>query len=626
MENMNNNQQQQMNSTNPAYRPFPSQMENMNNNQQQQMNSTNAAYRHVPSQMENMNHNQQQQMNSTTSAFRHVHSQMGQLNADQEEMNSTTTCYPHVHSHMGNLNQDQQMNSTTSAFQRVHSQMGHLNRDQQMNSTNPAYAHVSSQMGNFNQDQQMNSTTGYPDLSPQMANRNQKQQHQQMNPTSSGYSDVRPQNTDLKANVQQQIDSTSAVCSVVSSQVTNLNHIQEELMNSKCMNSSQTDPSQMNPQNNVTSMHSQNQCTDDSNQKNEKTSHENLQVEHNSKHDVAAPIESDVQSNNIETGSSQDSISGYERSGSLFSGYQLQHAEGSNRFEIGGNIQIQSPAQFQYNVQESHTIHYPLNVTPQMDYNRAARERNLTNFIANELQRPDSRKLESVLAAKKRKLLDKAFMDNVKKLDDRERDMRSFSKLKVVDGHGNVLSTEDIMNLDSAENDEDILHIDVESIDEDDYARLRRTLLLDNTKDNVPTNEDNGKIQCEGTFFPGKRYQSGSISYREDNMDEDLKNHTNGKLETNAEENSRIFKKPQCPVEFLKAYRPKGSKAVVSPLPGSQSTQGTSKSLSIDLTSSQNGNQQTSASTADNDEYTDISYGKLLFVDVGGNCFVTLSL
>ena len=261
-----------------------------------------------------------------------------------------------------------------------------------------------------------------------------------------------------------------------------------------------------------------------------------------------------------------------------------------------------------------------------MDYNRAAHERNLTNFIANELQRPDSRKLESVLAAKKRKLLDKAFMDNVKKLDDRERDMRSFSKLKVVDGHGNVLSTEDIMNLDSAENDEDILHIDVESIDEDDYARLRRTLLLDNTKDNVPTNEDNGKIQCVGTFFPGKRYQSGSISYREDNTDEDLKNHTNGKLETNAEENSRIFKKPQCPVEFLKAYRPKGSKAVVSPLPGSQSTQGNAESSSTDLTSSQNGNQETSASMADNDEYTDISYGKLLFVDLGGNCFVTLSL
>ena len=629
MENMNVNQQQQMNSTSPAYRHAPSQMENMNVNQQQQMNSTSPAYRHAPSQIENMNANQEQQMNltsnpyqhvrsqmgnlnqdqeinATTSAFQNVHSQMGHFNGNQEEMNSTNAGYPDMRSHMGNLTHDQQMNSKTSAFRRVHSQIGHLNGDQeQMSSTTSAFRCVDSQMGNLNHDQHINSTTS---AYPHMANWNQNKRHPEMNATSSGYLDVHSQMRNLNGNVQQ-IDSTSAICSAVSSQVTNLNHIQDEQMKSNSTNSSETDCSHINTQNNLTSINSQIQGTEDSTEKNDKTSHENVQVDHNSKHDVRTPIESDVQPNSMQTGSSQDTISGYQRSASLFSGYQLQHPQASDRLESGGNINIQSADQFQYNVQESPRINYPLNVTPQMDYNRAARERNLTNFIASELKRPDSRKVEAVLAAKKRKLLDKAFMDKVKKLDDREREMHSFSKLKVVDGHGNVLSTEDIMNLDSAENDEDILHIDVESIDEDDYTTLRRTLLVDNSKENVPTNEDNGKIQCEGTFFPGKRYQSGSITYREDNTGEDLKNHTNGKLETNAEENSRIFKKPQCPVEFLKGYRPKGSKAVVSPLPGSQSTQGTDKSSSIDLTSSENGNQQTSA---DNDDYTDITYGNLI--------------
>ena len=626
MENMNENQQQHMNLTSPAYRHAPSQMENMNENQQQHMNLTSPAYRHAPSQMENMKENQQQQMNSTsnpyqhvgsqmshlnqdqqingtTSAFQRVHSQMGHLNGNQEQMNSTNAGYPDMRSHMGNLSHDQQMNSTTSAFRRVHSQIGHLNADQeQMSSTTSAFRHVDSQMGNFNHDQHINSTTS---AYPHMTNCNQNQQHPEMNVRSSGYSDVHSQMTNLNPNVQQ-LDSTSVICSPVSSQVTNLNHIQDEQMKSKSNNCSETDRSHINTQNNVTSINSQISGTEDCTGKNDKTSHENVQVDQNSKHDVTTPIESDVRPNSMQTGSSEDTISGYQRSASLFSGYQLQHPQVSNRLESGGNINIQSADQFQYNVQESPRINYPLNVTPQIDYNRAARERNLTDFIASELKRPDSRQVEAVLAAKKRKLLDKAFMDKVKKLEDREKEMRSFSKLKVVDGHGNVLSTEDIMNLDSAENDEDILHIDVESIDEDDYATLRRTLLHDNNKENVAINEDNGKIQCEGTFFPGKRYQSGSITYREDNTDEDLKNHTNGKLETNAEENSRIFKKPQFPVEFLKGYRPKGSKAVVSPLPGSQSTQGTDKSPSIDLTSSENGNQQTSA---DNDDYTDITYG-----------------
>ena len=100
-----------------------------------------------------------------------------------------------------------------------------------------------------------------------------------------------------------------------------------------------------------------------------------------------------------------------------------------------------------------------------------------------------------------------------------------------------------------------------------------------------------------------------------DKRDEELKKHTNGRLESNAEENSRIYKKPQCGLDIVNGFRGKGSKAVVSPLPGSQAkqTQEKGKSVSqIDLTGSDeiNEEQNTDWSSVNSKDYTDISYGR----------------
>ena len=207
----------------------------------------------------------------------------------------------------------------------------------------------------------------------------------------------------------------------------------------------------------------------------------------------------------------------------------------------------------------------------------------------------------------KKKLLDKAFMETISKLDDTDL-LRSFSLANVLDGEGNPVSTEEILNLESAHNNDKLLYINVGNMDEENYAKLRIKLL-------ERDNEDNSKTQYEGTFFPGKRYQSSKVTYRMDKRDEELKKRTNERLESNAEENSRIFKKPQGALDISNAFRGKGSKAVVSPLPGSQAkeTKQKEKSVSeIDLTGSDEMNPEanTDWGTLNSKDYTDITYGR----------------
>ena len=88
-------------------------------------------------------------------------------------------------------------------------------------------------------------------------------------------------------------------------------------------------------------------------------------------------------------------------------------------------------------------------------------------------------------------------METISKLDDMDL-LRSFSLANALDGEGNPVSTEEILNLESAENNDKLLYINVGNMDEEDYAKLRITLLERDY-------EGNSKIQCEGTFLPRKK-------------------------------------------------------------------------------------------------------------------------
>ena len=303
------------------------------------------------------------------------------------------------------------------------------------------------------------------------------------------------------------------------------------------------------------------------------------QVTDTQRRDVPQMLTSNMNGGNMELSGTDNNYNGR-----IYSAYHMQ------------NVQMQTPFQ-------SH----PLPMESDIDYYMKSRERNLNNFIASEIQSTDKRRSEALMALQKKKLLDKAFMESISKLDDTDL-LRSFSLANVLDGEGNPVSTEEILNLESAHNNDKLLYINVGNMDEEDYAKLRITLL-------ERDNEDNSKIQCEGTFFPGKRYQSSKVTYRMDKRDEELKKRTNGRLESNAEENSRIFKKPQGALDILNAFRGKGSKAVVSPLPGSQAKQTKEKEKSvseIDLTGADEMNPEanTDWSTLNSKDYTDITYGR----------------
>ena len=294
--------------------------------------------------------------------------------------------------------------------------------------------------------------------------------------------------------------------------------------------------------------------------------------------DVPQILTSNMNGGNMEVSGTDNNYNGL-----IYSAYHMQ------------NVQKQNPFQ-------SH----PLPMESDIDYHMKSRERNLNNFIASEIQSTDKRRSEALMALQKKKLLDKAFMESISKLDDTDL-LRSFSLANVLDGEGNPVSTEEILNLESAQNNDKLLYINVGNMDEEDYAKLRITLLEEIMK-------TTRKYNAKGLPFPGKRYQSSKVTYRMDKRDEELKKRTNERLESNAEENSRIFKKPQGALDISNPFRGKGSKAVVSPLPGSQAKQTKEeKSVSeIDLTGTDEMNPEanTDWSTLNSKDYTDITYGR----------------
>ena len=154
------------------------------------------------------------------------------------------------------------------------------------------------------------------------------------------------------------------------------------------------------------------------------------------------------------------------------------------------NVQMKNPFQ-------SH----PLPMESDIHYHMKSRERNLNNFIASEIQSTDKRRSEVLMALQKKKLLDKAFMESIGKLDDTDV-LRSFSLANVLDGEGNPVSTEEILNLESAQNNDKLLYINVRNMDEEGYAKLRIKLLEEIMKTTRKYNAKGLSSQEKGTSHP----------------------------------------------------------------------------------------------------------------------------
>ena len=86
---------------------------------------------------------------------------------------------------------------------------------------------------------------------------------------------------------------------------------------------------------------------------------------------------------------------------------------------------------------------------------------------------------------------------------------------------------------------------------------------------------------------------------------------TNGTLERNAEEYHRLLQKPQNTVDWIKSNRCSGSKAVVSPLPGSESSSqapGEKKQKSNETKSNEHIESDNTALASEiKDDYTDVN-------------------
>ena len=292
----------------------------------------------------------------------------------------------------------------------------------------------------------------------------------------------------------------------------------------------------------------------------------------------------------------------YPRRGPNFHGYQLQIAQQGNGCQVVPNIPIQPPTTaLQYNVEEIPRLNYPLEVRPQTQSKNSDPYKNLTDLIKNELKCAGGGKSESLLAK-----------TTTNELDAADKEILFFPHKKVAEKNGNNMFNPTCITIDSQDRDGTTVTIDVEEADEEQLAGIKR--LLADKSIYAKGHDGQGHILTEGTYLPGTRNRPGKLTFRINKADELLQSHTNGTLECNTEEYYRRLQKPQNTVDWMKSNRRSGSKAVVSPLPGSGSSSqphdGKRETLNRKKSNLTIGSDISRMPSEVQDDLTDITYGK----------------
>ena len=234
--------------------------------------------------------------------------------------------------------------------------------------------------------------------------------------------------------------------------------------------------------------------------------------------------------------------------------------------------------------------------------------------------------------SRRKKSLQDSLLDAVTLMYNRNPDLYS----QCIDRFGgNRVSREDISVQDrnDSSNKEDIVEIDVDTVDQEEIRQLRQRYYLNKMQEGG--REDTRIVTMTGTWHPPvtvytpRRVPSSTISKNPNSSDSenaDWNRHTNGILEsTGSPQSDPMFKKPQSDIEVIEKWRQGISKAVVTPMKiaSTADAQPSSSAEAYDVGSSQNStfafvpsddvdNNQDDDDMWDNDEeddHLDTTYG-----------------